>query len=200
LAGTKSAKRTDAGSGRILVVSGPSGSGKTTLVKRLLAEDKELVWSVSATTRPPRPGEQDGKDYRFLSRADFENGIRGGDFAEHAQSFGQLYGTPAEPLRRALADGSVILLDIDVQGARQIKKSFPNAYLVFVMAPSEEELMRRLTGRGTEDEKSRRIRLDRVRQELAARDEYDRVVVNDDLDRAVDELKGIVRELRGTSR
>jgi guanylate kinase len=199
LDGTKSAKR-KGGSGRILVVSGPSGSGNTTLVKRLLAEDPKLVWSVSATTRSPRPGEVDGKDYRFLSRADFEQGIRDGEFAEHAESFGQLYGTPAEPLRRALADGSVMLLDIDVQGARQIKRSFPGAYLVFVMAPSEEELLRRLTARGTEDEQSRKIRLDRVRQELAARNEYDTVVVNDDLDRAVAELKAIVSKLRGTSR
>jgi guanylate kinase len=182
------------------VVSGASGTGKTTLVKRLLAQDAELVWSVSATTRRARPGEVDGKDYRFLSRADFERGLRAGEFAEHAESFGELYGTPAEPLRRALAEGRVILLDIDVQGARQIRRSFPDAFLVFAMAPSEEELLRRLTGRGTEDEASRKKRLQRVREELAARDEYDRVVVNDDLESAVAELKGIVAELKRASR
>ena len=198
--GTEKGKRAGGRAGRILVVSGASGTGKTTLVKRLLAQDTELAWSVSATTRRPRPGEVDGKDYRFLSRAQFERGLQAGEFAEHAESFGEFYGTPAEPLRRALAEGRVILLDIDVQGARQIRRSFPDAFLVFAMAPSEEELLRRLTGRGTEDEASRKKRLQRVREELAARNEYDRVVVNDDVEKAVAELKGIVAELKGASR
>ncbi len=178
------------------MVSGPSGSGKTTLVKRLLADDPELVWSVSATTRRPRPNERDGKDYHFLTRERFEQDVRNGEFAEHAESFGQLYGTPAGPLRQALADGRVMVLDIDVQGARQIKRSFPGAFLVFIMAPSEDELLRRLTGRGTEDAESQRRRLERVRQEVAARDEYDRVVVNDDVERALGELKDIVAALK----
>lgn len=198
--GTEKAKLAGGRAGRILVVSGASGTGKTTLVKRLLAQDAELAWSVSATTRRPRPGEVDGKDYRFLSRAQFERGLQANEFAEHAESFGEFYGTPAEPLRRALAEGRVILLDIDVQGARQIRKSFPDAFLVFAMAPSEEELLRRLTGRGTEDEASRKRRLQRVREELAARNEYDRVVINDDIERAVAELKGIVAELKRASR
>lgn len=200
MASRREEKPTGGKAGKILVVSGPSGSGKTTLVKRLLAEDPGLSWSVSATTRRARLGEVEGKDYHFLTREAFERGIRAGEFAEHAESFGELYGTPAEPLRQALAEGRVMLLDIDVQGARQIRRSFPDAYLVFVMAPSEEELLRRLTGRGTEDDASRRKRLERVREELAARGEYDRVVVNDDLERTLGELKGIVRELKGTMR
>ena len=180
------------------MVSGPSGSGKTTLVKRLLAEDSGLEWSVSATTRRARLGEEEGKDYHFLSRVEFDQGIERGEFAEHAESFGELYGTPAEALRRALEGGKVMLLDIDVQGARQIRRSFPGAYLVFVMAPSEEELLRRLTGRGTEDEESRGKRLERVREEMSARGDYDRVVVNGDVEEALAELKEIVAELKGT--
>ena len=178
-------------------MSGPSGSGKTTLVRRLLDDDPELVWSVSATTRPPRQGEQDGRDYRFLSRDAFERGIRAGDFAEVAESFGERYETPVVPLQKALAAGRVMVLDVDVQGARQIRKRFPDACLVFVMAPSEDELLRRLAGRGTEDDEARRKRTDRVRQEMSARDEYDRVVVNSEVEQALSELKAIVARLKG---
>ena len=184
--------------GRILVVSGPSGSGKTTLVRRLLDDDPELVWSVSTTTRPPRRGEQDGRDYCFLGRDEFEQGIRAGDFAEYAESFGELYGTPVVPLENALSAGRVIVLDVDVQGARQIRKRFPDACLIFVMAPTQDELLRRLAGRGTEDDEARRKRTERVRQELSARDEYDHVVVNEDVQRALSELKTIVAHVKGS--
>jgi len=183
-------------SGRILVVSGPSGCGKTTLVKRLLEADAELVWSVSATTRQPREGEVEGRDYHFLSRAQFEQGIQESGFAEYAESFGELYGTPKAPLNEALTEGKVIVLDIDVQGARQIKRSFGEAFRVFVTAPSEEELLRRLENRGTEDAVGRKRRTERVRQEMAAQHEYDRVIVNDQVDRAFDELESIVAELK----
>ena len=181
----------------VLVVSGPSGSGKTTLVKRLLDEDPELIWSVSATTRSRRAGETDGRDYRFLTRQQFREGVEAGRFAEHAESYGELYGTPTGPLSKALVDGRVMVLDVDVQGARQIRKRFPDAFLVFVMAPSEEELLRRLAGRGTEDEEARKKRTERVRQEMSARCEYDRVIVNDDVERALEELKTIVVQLKG---
>ena len=189
-------KGTNDCSGVVLVVSGPSGSGKTTLVRRLLDEDPELVWSVSATTRSQRVGETDGRDYRFLTRQQFRKDVEAGRFAEHAESYGELYGTPTGPLSKALADGRVIVLDVDVQGARQIRKRFPSAFLVFVMAPSEEELLRRLAERGTEDEEARKKRTERVRQEMSARDEYDRVIVNDDLTEAVGELKEIVAHLK----
>lgn len=192
-------KGTNDCSGVVLVVSGPSGSGKTTLVRRLLDEDPELIWSVSATTRSRRVGETDGRDYRFLTRQQFREGISAGRFAEHAESYGELYGTPTGPLSKALADGRVMVLDVDVQGARQIRKRFPDAFLVFVMAPSEEELLRRLAGRGTEDEDARKKRTERVRQEMSARDEYDRIIVNDDLTEALRELKEIVAHLK-TSR
>lgn len=181
--------------GAILVISGPSGAGKTTLVKRLLA-DKDLVWSVSATTRSPRAGEENGKDYWFLTRQEFERRVGAGEFVEFAESFGNLYGTPAGPLRDAVEAGRVMVLDIDVQGARQVCRKFPAAVLVFVTAPSEEELLRRLEGRNTEDQATLSRRLARVREEMAARHEYDHVIVNEDLEEALGKLREIVAGLK----
>jgi guanylate kinase len=182
--------------GAIIVISGPSGSGKTTLVQRALAADPELVRSVSATTRSPRPGEVNGRNYWFLAREEFERRIAAGGFAEWAESFGNLYGTPAGPMRDALAAGRVLLLEIDVQGARQIRKAFPGAVFIFIKTPTFEVLAERLRARQTETPEQFEIRLARARQELAAADEYDHVVVNDRLDDAAGMLIDLIRQVK----
>ncbi len=182
--------------GAIIVISGPSGSGKTTIVRRVLAEDPSLVYSVSATTRPPRPGEVDGRDYRFLTREEFERRSAADGFAEQAEVFGNLYGTPAEPMRDALANGRVFVLDIDVQGARQIRARFPDAVFVFIKPPSEAVLAERLRGRRTETPREFARRLEEARRELECAGEYDRAIVNDRLDDAVRELKEVIRQAK----
>lgn len=182
--------------GAIIVISGPSGTGKTTLVKRVLSEDPSLVYSVSATTRAPRPGEVDGRDYRFLSRPEFERRIGAGEFAEWAESFGNLYGTPARPMREALERGDVFVLDIDVQGARQIRRSFPGAVFVIIQPPSLDALAARLGGRKTETKEQFEARLARAREELACAGEYDHAIVNDRLDDALQELRNLIRRIK----
>ena len=182
--------------GAIVVISGPSGSGKTTLLGRLLVETPELVWSVSATTRAPRAGERDGRDYRFLTRDEFEARIRDGAFAEHAESYGNLYGTPAAPLLEALEAGRIVVLDVDVQGARQVVRKFPDAVLVFIRAPDIDTLVERLRRRSTESKEQFQARLERARAELDCADEYDHVIVNDDLEVALGELRDVVRKTK----
>ena len=182
--------------GAIVVISGPSGSGKTTLLRRLLEETPELVWSVSATTRAPRAGERDGRDYRFLTRDEFEARIRDGAFAEHAESYGNLYGTPAAPLLDALEAGRIVVLDVDVQGARQVVRKFPDAVLVFIRAPDIDTLVERLRRRSTESKEQFQARLERARAELDCADEYDHVIVNDDLEVALGELRDVVRKTK----
>ncbi|HUW57143.1 MAG TPA: guanylate kinase [Planctomycetota bacterium] len=182
--------------GAIVVISGPSGAGKTTLVKRILGDDPELVWSVSATTRAPREDELDGRDYHFLSREAFEHIIASDDLAEWAESFDNLYGTPAGPLREGLEAGRVLILDIDVQGARQIRRKFPDAVLVFVRPPNTDALVERLRRRRSETPDQFQTRLERARSELDCADEYDHVIVNDDLEKAVRTLGGLVQEIK----
>ncbi len=182
--------------GTIVVISGPSGAGKTTLVKRILTGDPELGWSVSVTTRPPRRGEVDGRDYWFLSREEFERRIAADDLAEWTESFGDLYGTPAAPLRDALDAGRVYILDIDVQGARQIKRKFPEAVLIFIRSPDIDTLVERLRKRRSETDEQFKIRLERARTELDCADEYDHVMVNDDLETAVTELRDLIRQIK----
>ncbi len=182
--------------GAIIVISGPSGSGKTTLVRRVLDDDPTLVYSVSATTRAARAGETDGRDYRFLAREEFERRIAAGEFAEWAESFGNLYGTPARPMREALERGDVFLLDIDVQGARQIRAKFPQARFVFIRPPGFEALAARLRGRRTETPEQFAARLKRAADEMAAAGEYDHVIVNDRLDDAIRELKDLIRRVK----
>ncbi len=186
--------------GAVIVISGPSGSGKTTIVQRVLADDPTLVYSVSATTRAPRPGEADGRDYRFLTREEFERRIARGEFAEWAESFGNLYGTPARPMREALDRGDVFVLDIDVQGARQIRKAFPEAVFVFIKPPSFEALATRLHARKTETKEQFDARLARAREELACAGEYTHAIVNDRLDDAVRELKDLIRRVKEEQR
>jgi guanylate kinase len=177
---------------RLVVLSGPSGSGKSTIT-RALATSPEVWRSVSATTRPPRPGEVDGRDYQFLSAAAFERGIAAGEFVEHAQVFGQWYGTPRRPLEKALAAGRWAVLDIDVQGGRAIRRLFPEATLIFIVPPSREALEARLRGRGTESPEAVARRLAAAEREMQQGACYDHVVVNDQVDRAVAEVRDILR-------
>lgn len=183
-------------SGRIVIISGPSGAGKSTVVRRLLQQCRlPLVLSVSATTRAPRPGEQDGVDYHFLSAAEFARRRAAGEFLECKEVYGRghWYGTLRSETATGLAAGNWVILEIDVQGALAVLEECPQALTIFVHPGSPEELERRLRGRGTESEDSIRRRLDAARQEMAFRDRYRYQVVNDDLDRATREICTILR-------
>jgi guanylate kinase len=177
--------------GKLIVLSGASGSGKSTLVRRLLERpDLRLKVSVSATTRPPRPGEVSGRDYVFLSRQEFDQ-IRGG-LLEFAEVHGHSYGTPAEPVRQALSQGICVILVIDVQGGFQVRKKVPSAVLVFVQVPGFDVLGERLRARGSDDESTIQRRLANARRELELAKQYDIHLINDDLERSVDELARIL--------
>jgi len=181
--------------GILLIVSGPSGAGKGTLVKRLLEKEPNLELSVSCTTRLPRKGECDGKDYFFLRREEFERRIRANDFLEYDEHFGNYYGTPKSFVLNRLQTKSV-LLEIDVVGALNVARTLREEgerppVTVMVVPPDAEELRRRLKERGTESDEEIALRMERVRYELTKRDEYDYVLVNDELKCAVDELRGI---------
>lgn len=182
--------------GTLYVFTGPSGAGKGTVLGRLVKEDDRLFFSISATTRAPRPGEQDGVHYYFLEKSDFENKIAQGAFLEHAQYVGNYYGTLEAQVNEKLEEGFDVILEIEVQGAMQIKQKRPDAVLVFIAPPSFEELAARLRGRGTEDEAKVQKRLETAKGELAQQDKFDYVVVNDTVDRAVDEIKGILASRR----
>ena len=159
---------------------------------RLLASDPTLYFSVSATTRPPRAGEEDGVHYHFLDRETFEQWIAAGDFLEYAEYVGNLYGTPRLYVDRAMEQGRDVLLDIEIQGAEQVRQKRPETVRIYVAPPSWAELERRLVGRGTEDMEKVRFRLARGREEFAAARDFDYLVINDTVDRAVDELRAIM--------
>ena len=178
---------------RVFVITGPSGVGKGTLIRTLRERLPELALSVSATTRAPRAGEEDGRDYHFLSEDEFESRVRAGAFVEHARYGGSRYGTLRSELERHLAAGRPVVLEIEVQGARQIRESLPEAVQVFIAPPSKEALRTRLVGRGTDSPEAVELRLRTAAEELAAHDEFDHEVVNDRLEDAVAELVGIVR-------
>jgi guanylate kinase len=177
----------------VFVVSAPSGGGKTSLVNALLRRDERVALSVSHTTRAPRPGEQNGVHYYFVDRAEFERLVEGGAFLEHAEVFGNCYGTGREAVEKQLSGGCDVLLDIDWQGARQVQQSYPSAKTVFILPPSMDILRQRLERRGqdSEDVIARRMRAARAEIEHAA--EFDFLVVNDDFEAALDDLHGIVR-------
>jgi guanylate kinase len=174
------------------VLAATSGTGKTTLAHRLVSGSPDFVFSVSATTRRPRAGEIDGIDYHFVDRERFEQMLAAEELLEWAEVHGRLYGTPRSELDRAAARGAHVVLDIDVQGARQIKARIPEAMLIFVLPPDVQTLIGRLTGRGTEDRADVARRLGSALRELQAVGEFDYVVVNDDLERCVETIRGIV--------
>jgi guanylate kinase len=177
----------------LLVIAAPSGAGKTTVARRLVDRNPELVFSVSATTRAPRPREKDGRDYYFVDDGAFDRMIERNELAEWAVVHGRRYGTPRREITQRIERGHTVLLDIDVQGARQVRRLFPDALLVFILTPSAAELHRRLNERGSEDPGERYRRLVNARREIEAAREFDFVVVNDDLDRAVDQVESILR-------
>ena len=170
--------------GRLIVVSGPSGAGKSSLIREALEAVPELAYSVSATTRPARPGEVDGEHYVFLSREEFERWIEEGKFLEWAPYSGNLYGTLEGKVQEILDAGRSVLLEIELQGARQVRRKRPDAVMVFVRAPSLEETRRRLSGRATETAEAMETRLATAVGEVAARDEFDHEVVNGEWERA----------------
>lgn len=177
---------------RLTVLSGPSGVGKSSVIA-YLREHAPHVWqSVSVTTRAPRPGEADGVQYHFVDDAEFDRMVDAAELLEHASYAGNRYGTPRRPVEEQLARGVPALLEIELQGARQVRKAMPDALLVFLAPPSWEELVRRLTGRGTEDPEVVRRRLDVARVELAAEDEFDEVVFNVSVPEAAERLLALM--------
>jgi guanylate kinase len=177
--------------GTFIVVSAPSGTGKSSICQRLLQACPEIKFSVSYTTRLPRPGEVDGKDYFFISREEFQKRLEQGDFAEWAENYGNLYGTSIRTMKEFLANGTTVLLDIEPRGAKEIKQKFSGGAFVFVLPPSREELLKRLEGRGHEDSDIIQARYAQAESELKEISWYDYVIFNDDLETAVHQLISI---------
>ena len=175
-----------------LVLSAPSGAGKTTIAHRLRDRRGDVVFSVSATTRAPRDGERDGVDYHFVGEDEFRRMIDAGELIEWAQVHGSFYGTPLRNVRDAQARGQFLLLDIDVQGARQIREKVPEAVLVFILPPSGQALVQRLVGRGSEDDARVQRRLRNALEEIRGSEAFDHVVINDDLDTAVADVNAVL--------
>ncbi len=184
--------------GRLIVVSGPSGAGKSTLIRQLLDAIPELAYSVSATTRKPREGEVNGRDYIFLTREEFEKWIKEGRFLEWAEYSGNLYGTPEYRVEEFLRSGLSVILEIELQGARKVRDKRPDAVMIFVRAPSLEETRKRLMGRATEDSEAMERRMTTALTEVAAREEFDHEIVNGDRDTArSDIIETIMRIIKG---
>jgi guanylate kinase len=182
--------------GTLFVVSAPSGAGKTTLCREARLRVPDLAYSVSCTTRAPRSGEVDGSDFRFISRAAFAAMREGGELAEWATVHGNLYGTPAKPLEAALRDGRDVLLDIDTQGAAQLRRRYPEAVLVFIVAPSMADLEQRLRERRSDADQDIANRLARARDEIALWKQYDYLIVNRDVKEAMDQLMAVIQAER----
>lgn len=174
--------------GHLFIISGPSGAGKGTLVKELVRRKPETWVSVSATTRTPRPGERDGVDYYFLTPSEFEGRVRAGEFLEHAEVHGNRYGTLRRSVERRLTHGLDVILEIDPQGAFQVRKQMSGSRLIFVKTPSTDELEKRIRHRGAESDEQIKTRLETARRELELEGHYDHVVLNDDVSRATDDL------------
>lgn len=182
--------------GKLFILSGPSGAGKSTIVKNLARVVPDIVVSVSTTTRKPRSGEKHGVDYFFLSEKEFKEKIEKGEFLEWAEVHGHLYGTLASFVDENISQGRDVLLEIDVQGALKVKEKLPDSVLIFVEPPNFEELAKRLKERSTEDEKSLELRLENARYEMAAKKYYNYRVINDRLERAVEEVAKIIEKER----
>jgi guanylate kinase len=178
---------------KVFVITGPSGVGKGTLIRGLLEKVPELELSVSATTRTPRPGERDGGDYHFLSPQEFERRAAAGDFLEHASYSGSRYGTLRSEVEKRLRAGRPVALEIEVQGARQVRAAMPEAVAVFIAPPSREALRARLIGRGTDTPEQVQTRMETAEEELAAQPEFAHVIVNDRLEQATAELVAVVK-------
>jgi guanylate kinase len=179
---------------RVFVITGPSGVGKGTLIRGLMERLPVLELSVSATTRAPRPGEQDGVDYHFLTREEFDRKVREGEFVEHADYAGRSYGTLRSELEERVRAGAPVVLEIEVQGARQVRASVPDAVQVFIAPPTLQELRTRLIGRGTDDPEGVERRLRVAAEELMAQPEFAHVVVNDRLQDALEQLTAVVAD------
>jgi len=179
-------------SGILFVISGPSGVGKTTILQEVLKRDDRLLFSVSATTREPRAGECNGKDYFFLSREEFEKKIKKDDFLEWSNHFSNYYGTLKNFVKDGLADNKDVILDIDVNGAMQVMKKNIDAVYIFISPDSVSDLIKRLKNRNTENEDKIKIRIEKTKSELSLMDKYDFVVINKTLERSIQEITGIV--------
>lgn len=177
------------GLGRLIVLTGPSGVGKGTLLRSLLKRHPDLYLSVSATTRSPRPGEVDGKDYFFLSRPAFERMVANGEFLEWAEFAGNLYGTPRAAVENQIRQGHWLILEIELEGARQVRQFFPEALRIFILPPSLPELESRIRTRGKDTEDAIARRLQRAKEEINAADEFDIQIVNDDFDKALNRIE-----------
>lgn len=178
--------------GKLLVISGPSGAGKSTVIGRLMELRDDVCFSVSVTTRPPRPGEEDGKDYFFVTPQRFQELAEGGFLLENAEYVGNRYGTPRGYVESRILEGKNVVLDIEVQGASQVQKNCPDAVTVFILPPSGEELERRLRHRNTDSDEKIRERLLQAKRECAEAGKYGYIVVNDDPDKAAKELDSII--------
>jgi guanylate kinase len=179
--------------GKVFVITGPSGVGKGTLIEQLLERIPELELSVSATTREPRSGEVDGRDYHFLTGEEFERRVDAGDFLEHATYSGNRYGTLRQEVERRLAEGRSVVLEIEVQGARQVRATMPEAVLIFIAPPDPASLRERLEGRGTDSAEAIERRLRTAEIELEAQAEFPHVIVNDEVQKSASELEALVR-------
>ena len=175
--------------GKLIVLTGPSGVGKGTLMNAILQRYPELHYSVSTTTRSPRPGEVNGKNYHFITRSEFENLVTQGEFLEWAEFAGNCYGTPREAVLNHIQSGKLVVLEIELEGARQIRHSFPSALSIFILPPSFAELEKRIRGRGQDAEEAISRRLNRAEEEIAAADEFDLQIINDDFEQALQEIE-----------
>ncbi len=178
---------------KLFVISGPSGAGKGTIVKRILASGEDVYLSVSATTRPPRAEEKDGVDYDFITKPEFQAMVDESGFLEYALVHGNFYGTPKAPVMEQLEAGRDVILEIDVQGAMSVKKSYPNGTFIFILPPSIEELKSRICGRGTESAEDAELRLNKAETEMGYLEYYDYFVMNKNLDEAVNDVLAIMR-------
>jgi len=178
--------------GKLVVISAPSGTGKGTVINKLLSLRPSLAFSVSATTRSPRPGEKDGEAYIFLTHDCFHDMISNDEFLEYAQYVGEFYGTPMEPIRKHIDSGVTVILDIEVQGAKQVMSKMPEAITIFITAPDMDELENRLRGRGTDSEEKLLARLERAKIEMHEKPNYKHTVINDDVSRAACEILEII--------
>lgn len=178
--------------GKLIVLTGPSGVGKGTLMKKLLQCHPELYYSVSVTTRSPRTGEVNGKNYYFISRSQFEQLVAQGEFLEWAEFAGNYYGTPRAAVIDHIQSGKLVVLEIELEGARQIRASFPSALSIFILPPSFSELEKRIRGRGQDSDEAIARRLHRAQEEIQAADEFDLQIVNDDFEAALNEIETVL--------